>query len=329
MLAAALVLGGNALLVADGASVRNDSRQLSFRIVQSEIADLPERPLDLVVFGDSRGRQLDAAELCRALYDGPSACFNASSVAGDWVTTELHRRALGARLDSDTVVIVAPSEYWLEMGGLERGLIPATTVYASLGQDANTVASFFPLSRERGRLMNDLHRRLRLLGWAWLGAFTGEVPPTSLDARREAEMPEIAGWAKSHVDHWFAPIDEPDRAVREEAGRRVLARLAEGGRRVAVVDLAKPPVRNAYVDRYYPGRRARYRETLERLCAEQGIPYLPLDGQFTAWSAYRDFHHFTNAVLPYVHQRLAASLRTLQGMGFAPRRPIAPTPPAS
>ena len=266
VVAVLLVLASNFAFC--GTKQEQPERALSYRLALGEIRRLdPEPPIELVLYGDSRIRQLRAADLCEALTERPARCLNLSSPAGDWVTVWGVHARVAPRLAEEAIVVLALSEYWLEMGGRNPlGLIPNSTAYASLGDPLSTLESFLPLSRARAGLMRRTRERIDSLA-AWVVGLVGAESPRRIEEKRDRGVPR-SPLPRSNVDRSFRSPRPEDLAENRQRADAMLTALRAGGWRVVLAFLPNPADREEYVEAVYPGRRARF---FERCGSSQGL----------------------------------------------------------
>lgn len=262
--------------------------------------------IDLVILGDSRAEPIDAALLCTRLGIDPKGCTNAALMGGDWVTAVAMIERLQGLVRRDTRVVLSVSEFWLESSASEHYSAVALPTYARLGQYGLMLAARVPLSYERGRRVDALRTWAERVARLSLGIHAFPPAPAA-----DAAGPD--GLSRGDVDFWFPPIDDNDVRERRRLAVRALGRLKSLCPRVAVVLLPNPAVREAYVDRRYPGRRARFRRTLASATTKAGVPLVDLAGEIAQSEMYRDFQHLTprggTIATELLAERLAPILR--------------------
>ncbi len=307
LLAAVLLMASNVLWCGAGDEhTPEGARVFSYRRTLGELRRMPATPpAELLVLGDSRTRQLDVDAVCAAMTPRPARCINASSTAGDWVTAWDLYRAAEPLLAADATIVLAVSDYWLEMGGRDAlGLIPRSLAYARLGDPMTTVASYLPASRTRAARMQAVREALERAARSLQAALTDlpESPVPSDAPAGDVDLPH------SNVDEWFRPTRETDRVAQLARASRLLDALQTGRHRVVLVYLPNPAVRDGYVDERYPGRRDRFFGALRQLAALHEVPVVDLSGRLPARRLYRDFHHLNRrgrkAIVPILAREL-------------------------
>ena len=185
----------------------------------------------------------------RALGIDGGHCLNAATNAGDWLTAYDLFRRVEPRLRSDAILVVCLSDYWLEGGPASAlELLPRNLSYLYMGEPAQALASFVPLSFARGGRMRWIHDRLDDSG-SWL---TDAIdPPEPLDPAK-ARIESLKRLEKSNVDAWYADTDDATREKRRGRCAASLQALARGRSRVVLLNLPNPLERERYVDLHFP-----------------------------------------------------------------------------
>jgi len=310
-IASVLVLCANFLVCdATAPGLNSHVRIQSLNLEVVKIKSSSGEPFDLVMFGDSRARQLDVDVLCKGLYGAEGRCLNASTTGGDWVTAYRIYREGADHLFAESDILVFPSDFWVE--GNERTLLRNTVEYAALGQYGNFFSSVFPLSRARGPWMRRTHHFFERTGGALLAGFAPAPARPTPDEIRDREMPEASTWHHASIDRWYTPTDDDQRELLRTSGRRMLSRLVDDGHRVSMVDLPYPEIREQYVDRFFPGRRQKAISALQSLSEETGVPLIDMRASFRHPMLFKDFNHLNMKGLGAATKRLIPLVKDAQ-----------------
>lgn len=306
VIALMLVLASNLLFC--NTKQERPERALSYRLELGEIRRLdPDPPIDLVIHGDSRARRLHVNDLCDQLDPRPVRCVNLSSTAGDWVTAWGLQERVAPLLADDATIVLALSDYWLEMGGKNAlGLIPSSWAYAGLGDPLSSFESYLPLSRARPGLVKGMHERIeslaRRLRNAVGGATRHPVRAASAPERPQSPLP------RANVDSSFRAARPEDLEENRSRADALLRAFRDGGRRVVIVYLPNPADREEYVDAVYPGRRQHFFASLRELADEHDVPLVDLSGRLPDRRDYVDFHHLNERGVEKATRLLAEAL---------------------
>ena len=285
---------------------------------QSELAEAEaldaSAKLSLLVVGDSRTRPIDVEQLGRELsIEGDSR--NASRGAGDFASSYGIVDAYREHLDDRSVVVIGVSEYWVELGHLDArlGVLSDPAPYVVARQPKLVVSSVLPLSRERGRIVAGARRRMDSAARNFLNRVGMEVPPPP-DPMNDLGP---AGLGYSNVTVWFAATDQESLEERRAAAKRLLhatVELVPNKRRIVLVMLPNPEVRDVWVDEHYPKRRLRALAYLKELAHDEGVHFVDLHDAIRSPSAYRDMHHLNDDGLRKVTTLVANELLAI-GIG--------------